>query len=183
MSVLLVVIFYHLYFSGNSCTPSDPIALSVDTAKTNFSVDQPAKTDKPKFEKIDHGIKINGVPICDLHYALPDCVEKDIYSPIEIEEDIFVHLYNSNAWGNTKSGTSDGASTVSLRTHLQQFILEYNIKSILDAPCGDNTYIAMMDLDEVTYLGIDIVPKNINLNREAYPKKILSSPRCQSRTV
>jgi len=149
--VLLVVIFL---YSGNSY-PYTPIVGKPSTM----------------LEKLDHGIKINGVPICDLHYALPDCVETDPLSGVESVESTFVQLYNSNAWGKTKSGTSDDASTVSLRKHLQQFIRDYHIKSILDAPCGDNTYIAMMDLDEVTYLGIDIVSQNIELNRDAYPKK------------
>ena len=47
--------------------------------------------------------------------------------------------------------------------NLNKFISEYNIKSIIDVPCGDFNYMSKVNLDNVDYNGYDISLKAINL--------------------
>ena len=47
--------------------------------------------------------------------------------------------------------------------NLNKFIREFNIKSIIDAPCGDLNYMSKINLDNVEYLGLDISQNAINL--------------------
>eukprot|EP01125_Pyxidicula_operculata_P000464 TRINITY_DN1048_c0_g1_i5.p1 TRINITY_DN1048_c0_g1~~TRINITY_DN1048_c0_g1_i5.p1 ORF type:complete len:254 (-),score=11.89 TRINITY_DN1048_c0_g1_i5:570-1331(-) len=125
-----------------------------------------------EFERLPYGLKIDGQIICDLHYAKPLCSDKIVKDQVNFNENVFTSIYNSNGWGKaSKSGTSDANSTVSLRTNLQSFIKQYNILSILDAPCGDNAYMSLLDLTGIQYLGVDIVKENIKKNRERYPTK------------
>jgi len=87
-------------------------------------------------------------------------------------ESIFTDIYDHDLWGKvSKSGTSSGNFTVSLRSNLERFLVDYNINTILDVPCGDNSYISLMNLENYLYLGMDIVETNIKLHRENYPEK------------
>jgi hypothetical protein len=39
---------------------------------------------------------------------------------------------------------------------LSKFIKDFNIKSIIDAPCGDFNFMSKVDLTDINYLGLDI---------------------------
>ena len=50
-------------------------------------------------------------------------------------------------------------ATENARAWLQTIIKEYNVKTFLDAPCGDLNWIRHMDWTGVQYLGIDLEPE------------------------
>jgi hypothetical protein len=99
----------------------------------------------------------------------------------------FVDIYNLNAFGGTESISGPGSSleqTVALRKELPGVIRDFNIRKIIDAPCGDFHWMKEVVLDLDTYIGIDIVPELIlanrvkfgNNKREFYVKDIVKDP-------
>jgi hypothetical protein len=64
--------------------------------------------------------------------------------------DAFTQIYTTNKWlelgleqGGSRSGHSSVVQTVQLRRALRAAIDEFNITSMLDAPCGDMVYAAL----------------------------------------
>jgi hypothetical protein len=47
--------------------------------------------------------------------------------------------------------------TESIRTQLPSLIREFGVDSILDVPCGDFSWMSQVDLQGITYIGVDIV--------------------------
>jgi len=46
------------------------------------------------------------------------------------------------------------------------FLQSLQIKTLLDAPCGDGNWINKVDLSGITYIGADIVPEIIETNKD-----------------
>ncbi len=58
--------------------------------------------------------------------------------------------------------------TASIRSSLPDLFKTLKITSILDAPCGDFNWMRYVQLDDINYLGIDIVSDIIQHNQEKY---------------
>lgn len=87
-------------------------------------------------------------------------------------KNIFTSIYNTNKWNSKESVSGTGSEirvTENLRSELSNLINEYNIKSILDLPCGDFNWMSKIDLNGVDYIGADIVTDLIEKNRKSYP--------------
>ncbi len=70
------------------------------------------------------------------------------------------------------SGTgSDTTQTNVIINELEKLFQEYKIKSILDAPCEDFNWMNQVNLDEIEYLGTDIVEDLITFNKSNYKYK------------
>jgi 2-polyprenyl-3-methyl-5-hydroxy-6-metoxy-1,4-benzoquinol methylase len=72
----------------------------------------------------------------------------------------FQRIHDTNLWGAEASVSGLGSeidATATLRAELPPLLKRLNITSLLDAPCGDATWIARTDLG-VRVTGIDIVP-------------------------
>ena len=54
-------------------------------------------------------------------------------------------------------------------TTIEQLIREFAIEVLIDAPCGDMTWMASVDLRGVDYVGIDVVQSVIASNIEKHP--------------
>lgn len=124
----------------------------------------------------------NAAPIflMDIYRSFQKKKELDI-DGLSIEE-VFSKIYKENYWayGESVSGTgSDANQTNVIISELEKLFQEYEIKSILDAPCGDFNWMNQVNLDGIQYMGIDIVEDLINLNRSAYKQK----PGVEFRTV
>ena len=79
----------------------------------------------------------------------------------------FEEIYMSDYWKGqeSKSGTgSDSLQASKLQKELPKIFKNYNIKSILDIPCGDFNWMKKIDLSQIRYLGGDIVPGIIEKN-------------------
>lgn len=87
-------------------------------------------------------------------------------------EEIFTEHYNQNVWINDQSLSGDGSTieyTENLRKELPVLFEKFEIRSILDAPCGDYNWFQHVDRREnISYIGGDIVPDLISKNNEKY---------------
>ena len=93
------------------------------------------------------------------------------------KEDIFKNIYLKNKWRDKDSFSGTGSNlnqTKNIRIGLSNFIKNKNIESILDIPCGDFYWMKELNLDNVKYIGADIVPDLIYKNRNTYNKKNVS---------
>ena len=91
---------------------------------------------------------------------------------IDNYKDRFTKIYEDKSWTSTESASgpgSDVAYTQNLRDWLQLVIRQRDIKTIVDAPCGDFNWMKMVLPNvDVKYYGLDIVAPLIELNRKLY---------------
>lgn len=88
----------------------------------------------------------------------------------------FEKVYKNKEWGANPEGKgysgygSTAQATVLWRTFLQQFMKENNIKSVVDAGCGDWTSTDLTDWSGVDYTGYDIVDSVIQADKAKFEK-------------
>lgn len=86
--------------------------------------------------------------------------------------DKFTEIYQKNFWGSPESVSGTGSTkqnTLKLRQELLYLFAKYNIKSMLDIPCGDFNWMQYVDLTGIEYIGADIVPELIESNKVKFP--------------
>ena len=98
-------------------------------------------------------------------------------------EKIFNHIYHSRAWStsyatddNQQKITLDGPGstlwyTVTIRSELPKLLKKWNIKSLLDASCGEFSWMRELDLTGIEYTGGDIVKDKIDKLSSEFPDK------------
>lgn len=72
-------------------------------------------------------------------------------------------------WAGNESVNGPGSTlalTENLRQELPRIFRDYNIKTMLDLPCGDWAWMKTVPLDSVDYLGWDVEPTLIEQNKE-----------------
>ena len=90
------------------------------------------------------------------------------------KKEVFEKIYNSNFWGSGESKSGLGSqidSTKAIRESLPKLFEKYDIKSILDAPCGDYNWMKNVNKTGIEYTGVDIVPKIIRENNRNFKDK------------
>lgn len=90
--------------------------------------------------------------------------------------DKFAYIFETNLWGADQSLSGLGSSvdaTQHVRAALEQVCREYQIKTLLDLPCGDISWIHQTKLPIREYFGADILPKIIEQNRARVDPKRL----------
>ncbi|MFC1842075.1 class I SAM-dependent methyltransferase [Candidatus Dependentiae bacterium] len=95
------------------------------------------------------------------------------YTTIGSMEQIFTHIYQNHLWsGGGKETVSGGGSTLNSTSFIRKIIpvilKKYNIKSMLDIPCGDFNWMKTIDFSNITYIGADIVLPLIKNNNKKY---------------
>ncbi len=83
------------------------------------------------------------------------------YKPIKWK---FSEIYRRRAFGGEESVSGPGSSlkeTETIRRELPGLFKQFNIRSVLDAPCGDFNWFGKMEFDLQRYTGVDIVPELI----------------------
>lgn len=86
-------------------------------------------------------------------------------------KEVFDYTFNNNIWGNRESISGDGSTinaTILLRKNLAIFFEKFEIKSVLDIPCGDFNWMKEMNLKGINYMGGDIVGALIEQNNSKY---------------
>jgi hypothetical protein len=76
----------------------------------------------------------------------------------------FEHIHRTNLWGaeHSVSGLgSQAGATIALRRELPKLLDALGTRSLLDAPCGDASWIGGLGLSQ-RYIGVDIVPALID---------------------
>lgn len=84
-------------------------------------------------------------------------------------DEVFTRIHAGNLWGEAESVSGSGstlAETAAVRAELPRLLRETGARTLIDAPCGDGSWIVRADLGLESYLGIDIVPALIEQNRQ-----------------
>lgn len=95
---------------------------------------------------------------------------KNILLRLKPTKRVFAEIYERNIWeSDSKSGPgSELSQTQELIKELPKFFERFEIKSILDAPCGDFNWMKHIDLKNIEYIGGDIVPAIIETNKNRF---------------
>jgi hypothetical protein len=81
---------------------------------------------------------------------------------------VFDWIARENAWGDPESISGPGSSllaTASLRRGLEEALARLEIRSLVDAPCGDRNWMKHLRYRFDKYIGIDLVPSVIERSR------------------
>ena len=89
-----------------------------------------------------------------------------------LNKQLFTKIYKNNSWGSKESRSGGGstlARTAAIRSNLASLFSKWDIKSLLDAPCGDFNWMRAVDLSCLDYyIGLDIVDQIIQENIKKY---------------
>ncbi|MFH1171172.1 MAG: methyltransferase [bacterium] len=85
-------------------------------------------------------------------------------------KEIFERVYNEKFWYKGSGAGSLPQNTIALRKLLQTYFREQEIHSLLDLGCGDWKMMRLMDLTEISYFGIDIVPTVIENDKNQFER-------------
>lgn len=87
-------------------------------------------------------------------------------------KEVFSDIYRRWAWGEDCESVSGPGSSVAntsaFRDDIAVLVKEFNIRTVLDAGCGDFNWLRLVKLDLERYIGIDVVPELISENRRQY---------------
>lgn len=86
-------------------------------------------------------------------------------------EEKFTKVYKQNLFGGKLSRSGEGSNleqTKIIREQLPVLLKKNNVKSLVDAPCGDWYWMRNIKIDIKEYIGIDIVEDLINKNNLNY---------------
>lgn len=97
------------------------------------------------------------------------------YRYIKNREALFTDYYTIRNWGEHESHSGPGSTvayTANIREQLPKLFTELQIKTLLDAPCGDfNWFRLITQSTDFRYIGADIVEPLIRENKEKYEKQ------------
>lgn len=86
------------------------------------------------------------------------------------DPDIFDKIYENSYWGKGSGGGSSPEATQPYKVFLEDFIRQYNIKSIVDLGCGDWQFSQFLDFSSATYIGIDASKNVIKNNQQSFSR-------------
>ena len=94
-------------------------------------------------------------------------------------EEIFSRIYENHHWGGPGEGYysghgSDEALARPYAEAVRNFICAKGIRSVIDLGCGDFRVGSLLQLDRVSYVGVDVVPKLIARNQAKYAREGVS---------
>ena len=75
-------------------------------------------------------------------------------------------LWGGGPWRSGQGSTLE--ATHRLCTALPSALAELGVRTLVDVPCGDFQWLSEVDLGEVRYVGVDIVPEIVTHNRQRY---------------
>lgn len=86
-------------------------------------------------------------------------------------KNVFDDIYKTNLW-HTEESVSGGGSTMeatkTVRKEIPEILKKYNIKSMLDIPCGDYNWMKEVPKGECIYIGGDIVQDIVENDNKLY---------------
>lgn len=95
-----------------------------------------------------------------------------IYDTNKVIKKYFTNIYlSANNKLNISGSGSNIEQTKTLIAQLPILFKQYDIKSILDIPCGDFYWMSNLDLNNIDYIGADIVDELIDRTAKQYPDK------------
>lgn len=106
----------------------------------------------------------------DIHVKftnISDTLKKQM-KEVDDSVDIFTEIYETKRWSSGSGFGSLPCNTVEYRAFLERFMVDNEIKTILDIGCGDWQSSALIDWVARHYTGIDCVQSIIDTNIEKY---------------
>jgi hypothetical protein len=97
-------------------------------------------------------------------------VSRAVFSPLSRRKR-FQLIWAFDLWGGGASRSGRASSldaTRRLRAGLPSTLTKLGVTTLLDVPCGDFNWMSEVDLGDVTYVGIDIVPQIVERNRSHF---------------
>jgi hypothetical protein len=86
-------------------------------------------------------------------------------------EDVFRSTITENKWGfndSVSGGGSDLNQTRAVRERLPTLWSDFDVGTILDLPCGDFYWMKHVPMDDIRYIGADILSELVHRNNELY---------------
>jgi SAM-dependent methyltransferase len=86
-------------------------------------------------------------------------------------QSVFSKIYREKAWGGDESASGPGSTRDRASTFVPQILELFaalEVKSVLDAPCGDFNWAGDIAGADDSYAGVDIVPELIATNTERF---------------
>lgn len=123
--------------------------------------------------KLVRNIKNNFI-ITRLHGLYTDII---FHKKNNNHRETFSHIFQTNQWKDSESLSGPGSNSIAaknLTTKLPALLNKYNIKKLLDTPCGDFNWMSKIDFSNVQYIGGDIVPELIDYNQTKFGKENIS---------
>jgi hypothetical protein len=100
-------------------------------------------------------------PVWALAYPYVQRTSGYVASPFRNREEAFTNIYEGNGWGCAETYSGFGSSleyTAPLRRSLEALVRRSQVRTFLDAPCGDFNWMQHVRLpDDTRYIGGDIV--------------------------
>jgi hypothetical protein len=88
--------------------------------------------------------------------------------------EVFTNIFERDAWGGNFSVSGPGSDpdqTREIISELPILFRDLNISTLLDVPCGDFSWMSMVDLADIKYIGGDIVKELIQSNVDRHIRK------------
>jgi hypothetical protein len=112
--------------------------------------------------------------VCDWGFKGEDCSTPVILENKADRErmEVFDTIFEKSFWQSEESVSGRGSElkqTVEVRNIVQTVASKYNVRSLLDVPCGDLNWMRKVEFEhEVEYIGGDIVRGLIKFDRERF---------------
>ena len=99
-------------------------------------------------------------------------VRRPLHTPSAAQQATFTEIFTAKAWGSAESVSGPG-STVARGLDFQEELISvldaWNVRSLLDAPCGDFNWMRhLLAHRDLAYTGVDIVAELIAANSSVY---------------
>jgi len=89
-------------------------------------------------------------------------------------QQIFSDIYSKNSWIKGSGWGSWPENAEPYVKHIQTFLREYDIRSVVDAGCGDWQFSHLIDWSGVDYKGFDVVTDVVSSNTSKYGNDTIS---------
>ncbi|HXF40462.1 MAG TPA: glycosyltransferase [Blastocatellia bacterium] len=85
--------------------------------------------------------------------------------------EVFSDIYRHRAWGDCESVSGPGSGiirTSAFRDQIPRLLDEFDVRTVLDAGCGDFNWLKEVRLDLESYIGVDVVEELVSELRSRY---------------
>ncbi len=97
-----------------------------------------------------------------------------LYKVRDPRASVFRTIHRRQTWGGGSGGGSSLDQTKVVRDELPDLANALEVRSVVDAPCGDYVWMSEVEWELDSYVGVDIVPELIARNRAQYGTKDVS---------
>jgi hypothetical protein len=122
-------------------------------------------------------IRIISNPIWRQYFLVRNFSNRKVYDKDGDHAAVFRSIYLENFWNTSESRSGIGSTTLQttlIRRRLPLIIKKLDVRTILDAPCGDFNWMRKVDLKGARYTGGDIVPELVDHLNGLYANDQLS---------